>query len=172
MSAWGRASQYARMEGRSRRGPLSPRRAPSIKIAYQVISSPSCCRARRKPRTFSSMSPACACRLFSVVRSKWRSSSRISPRMADNRASCSWALQTILHTVSVRCPTGMELRMRQASRCWGDVREKERLSRRLSAMADTPRHLPHKALIPFGVQGYVVQDKRAAQAVCGRKVAF
>ena len=29
MSAWGRASQYARMEGRSRRGPLSPRRAPS-----------------------------------------------------------------------------------------------------------------------------------------------
>ena len=23
-----------------------------IKIAYQVISSPSCCRARRKPRTF------------------------------------------------------------------------------------------------------------------------
>ena len=31
-------------------------------------------------------------------------------------------------------------------------------------MADTPRHLPHKALIPFGVQGYVVQDKRAAQA--------
>ncbi len=62
--------------------------------------------------------------------------------------------------------------IRQASRCWGDVREKERLSRRLSAMADTPRHLPHKALISFSVQGYVIQDKRAAQAVCGRKVAL
>ena len=127
---------------------------------------------KRKPRTFSSMSPACACWLFSVVRSKLRNSSRISPRMADSRASCSWALHTIRHTASVRCPAGMELRIRQASRCWGDVREKERLSRRLSAMADTPRHLPHKALISFGIQGYVIQDKRAAQAVCGRKVAL
>lgn len=62
--------------------------------------------------------------------------------------------------------------MCHALRCWGDVREKERLSRRLPAIADTPRHLPHKALISFSVQGYVIQDKRAAQAVCGRKVAL
>ncbi len=48
--------------------------------------------------------------------------------------------------------------MCHASRCWGDVREKERLSRRLPAIADTPRHLPHKALISFSVQGYVIQD--------------
>ena len=137
-----------------------------------MSSSPSCCRPRRKPRPFSSMSPACACWLFSVVRSKLRNSSRISPRMADRRASCSWALHTIRHTASVRCPAGMELRMCHASRCWGDVREKERLSRRLPAIADTPRHLPHKALISFSVQGYVIQDKRAAQAVCGRKVAL
>ena len=62
--------------------------------------------------------------------------------------------------------------MCHASRCWGDVREKERLSRRLPAIADTPRHLPHKSLISFSVQGYVIQDKRAAQAVCGRNMAF
>lgn len=83
-----------------------------------------------------------------------------------------YANQTLANVIWYALLAVVVLRMCHASRCWGDVREKERLSRRLPAIADTPRHLPHKALISFSVQGYVIQDKRAAQAVCGRKVAF
>lgn len=91
------------------------------------------------------------------------------PRMADSRASCSWALQTILHTASVRRPAGMELRMRPASRCWGD--RKERLSRRYPPWPTPATSAPQGAHTLWR-SGIRRPDKRAAQAVCGRKVAF
>ena len=49
--------------------------------------------------------------------------------------------------------------------------EKERFSRRFSAMARTSQQLPGEVFITFGVQAYVVQDYRAAQAVCGPDMA-
>ena len=92
--------------------------------------------------------------------------------MADSSASCSWALHTILHTASVRCPAGMERRMLHASLCWGEAREKERFSRRFSATLFPSRHLAREALIALGVQAYIVQNKRPAQALCGRHMAL
>ena len=50
--------------------------------------------------------------------------------------------------------------------------EKDRLIRLLSAIRRAPRQLPHKPFIPFGVQGYVIEDERPAQGVCGRDTAL
>ena len=81
--------------------------------------------------------------------------------------------QTIRHTASVRCPSGMARRMCHASRCWGEAREKERFSRRFSAILSapfSPRHLGREALVAPGVQAYVIQDKRPEKALHGPAV--
>ncbi len=69
-------SRNGRRTGNLRFGPVRPgsrrsRRTYQNSVSGDLISF--LLQGRRKPRTFSSMSPACACRLFSVVRSKWRS---------------------------------------------------------------------------------------------------
>lgn len=155
-------------------GPETADPREHIKIADQVISPSSCCRASRKPRTFSSTSPACGRSdfSFSATNSMLCSSSRTIPRMLSNSVSRLRLSQIIRHTVSVRCPAGMARRMFHASRWWGAARLRERLSLRFSVICTTGQHLPRKPFIPFGVQTYIIQEQRPAQALRGGNVAF
>ncbi len=76
----------------------------------------------------------------------------------------SWARHTAWHTASVRWPAGMADRMAHASRWSGEAMESERFSRRLS-ITISPRQLLSKPFVALGVQTYIVQDQRAAEAI-------